>query len=207
MVGAVTVLIAIVAVFLAYNANSGLPFVPVYRVSVDIPNAARMTPTTRSGSAACGSASWSRSTRCRARTDTATAATEHTDGRARAAADRGTAEPEARQDRRAAAAGLDLPRPLPLGVRPQVPRDRARRGPPAPEGHVFDGTDDGELCDLPTDGGQFASSIPEESRNGCFQGQTEFDEINDTFDNRRPAARSARTWSATEARLRAAGCR
>ena len=42
MVGAVTVLIAIVAVFLAYNANSGLPFVPVYRVSVDIPNAARM---------------------------------------------------------------------------------------------------------------------------------------------------------------------
>src|SRR5687768_16156797 len=43
MVGAVTVLIAIVAVFLAYNANNGLPFVPVHRVSVEIPNAARLT--------------------------------------------------------------------------------------------------------------------------------------------------------------------
>ena len=43
MVGAVTTLIVIVAVFLAYNANNGLPFVPVYRVSVEIPNAARLT--------------------------------------------------------------------------------------------------------------------------------------------------------------------
>ena len=34
MVGAITTLIVIVAVFLAYNANNGLPFVPVYRVSV-----------------------------------------------------------------------------------------------------------------------------------------------------------------------------
>ena len=42
MVGAVTTLIVIVAVFLAYNANNGLPFVPVYRVSVDVPNAARL---------------------------------------------------------------------------------------------------------------------------------------------------------------------
>jgi ABC-type transporter Mla subunit MlaD len=43
MVGAVTTLIVIVAVFLAYNANAGLPFVPVYRVSVEIPDAARLT--------------------------------------------------------------------------------------------------------------------------------------------------------------------
>jgi hypothetical protein len=28
LIGAVTVLVAIVAVFLAYNANNGLPFVP-----------------------------------------------------------------------------------------------------------------------------------------------------------------------------------
>src|SRR5919106_6250702 len=41
-VGAVTTLIVIVAVFLAYNANQGLPFVPVYRVSVEVPNAARL---------------------------------------------------------------------------------------------------------------------------------------------------------------------
>jgi ABC-type transporter Mla subunit MlaD len=43
MVGAITTLIVIVAVFLAYNANQGLPFVPTYRVSVEIPNAARVT--------------------------------------------------------------------------------------------------------------------------------------------------------------------
>src|SRR5918996_4086543 len=42
MVGAITSLIVIVAVFLAYNANQGLPFVPVYRVSVEVPNAARL---------------------------------------------------------------------------------------------------------------------------------------------------------------------
>jgi len=39
MVGAVTALIAILAVFLAYNANNGLPFVPSYRISVQVPNA------------------------------------------------------------------------------------------------------------------------------------------------------------------------
>jgi ABC-type transporter Mla subunit MlaD len=43
MVGAITTLIVIVAVFLAYNANQGLPFVPTYRVSVEFPNAARLT--------------------------------------------------------------------------------------------------------------------------------------------------------------------
>ena len=39
MVGALTVLIVIVAVFLAYNANNGLPFVPTYRISANVPNA------------------------------------------------------------------------------------------------------------------------------------------------------------------------
>src|SRR5688500_4011572 len=42
MVGAITTLIVIVAVFLAYNANQGLPFVPTYRVSVELPNASRL---------------------------------------------------------------------------------------------------------------------------------------------------------------------
>jgi virulence factor Mce-like protein len=36
LVGAVTVLVAIVAVFLAYNANQGLPFVPTYDVSAEL---------------------------------------------------------------------------------------------------------------------------------------------------------------------------
>ncbi len=39
MVGAVTVMVIILAVFLAYNANTGLPFVPTYRLSVLVPNA------------------------------------------------------------------------------------------------------------------------------------------------------------------------
>jgi virulence factor Mce-like protein len=44
LVGAITTLIVIVAVFLAYNASTGLPFVPTYRVSVEMPNAARVSP-------------------------------------------------------------------------------------------------------------------------------------------------------------------
>jgi virulence factor Mce-like protein len=44
LVGALTTLIVIVAVFLAYNANSGLPFVPTYQVSVVVPNANALVP-------------------------------------------------------------------------------------------------------------------------------------------------------------------
>jgi virulence factor Mce-like protein len=44
LVGAVTLLVVVVAVFLAYNANSGLPFVPTYEVKVETPNAARLIP-------------------------------------------------------------------------------------------------------------------------------------------------------------------
>lgn len=39
LVGAVTVLVVIVAVFLAYNANNGLPFVSTYNLKARIPNA------------------------------------------------------------------------------------------------------------------------------------------------------------------------
>ncbi|MEY2517461.1 MAG: phospholipid/cholesterol/gamma-HCH transport system substrate-binding protein, partial [bacterium] len=41
-IGAVTVLIVVAAVLLAYQANRGLPFVPVKQVKVDVPNAARL---------------------------------------------------------------------------------------------------------------------------------------------------------------------
>ncbi len=41
-VGAVTVLVIVVAVLLAYQANRGLPFVPVFELKVDTPNAARL---------------------------------------------------------------------------------------------------------------------------------------------------------------------
>lgn len=39
LVGAVTVLVIIVAVFLAYNANNGLPFVSTYNLNARVPNA------------------------------------------------------------------------------------------------------------------------------------------------------------------------
>ena len=42
LVGAVTVLVAIVAVFLAYNANQGLPFVPTYDVSAELPGGSNL---------------------------------------------------------------------------------------------------------------------------------------------------------------------
>jgi hypothetical protein len=42
LVGAVTVLVTIVAVFLSYNATSGLPFVPTYDLNANLPNAAQL---------------------------------------------------------------------------------------------------------------------------------------------------------------------
>jgi phospholipid/cholesterol/gamma-HCH transport system substrate-binding protein len=38
LIGALTVLITVVAVFLAYNANNGLPFVPTYELKAQLPN-------------------------------------------------------------------------------------------------------------------------------------------------------------------------
>ncbi len=42
LIGAVTVLVALVAVFLAYNANEGLPFVPTRELKVDISNGSEL---------------------------------------------------------------------------------------------------------------------------------------------------------------------
>jgi ABC-type transporter Mla subunit MlaD len=42
LLGAVTVLVILVAVFLAYNANSGLPFVPTRELKVDVDNGANL---------------------------------------------------------------------------------------------------------------------------------------------------------------------
>src|SRR5947209_1182559 len=42
LVGAITVLIVVVGVFLAYNANKGLPFVPTYDINAHVPNAANL---------------------------------------------------------------------------------------------------------------------------------------------------------------------
>ena len=42
LVGAITVLVALISVFLAYNANSGLPFVPTYDVKAEIPGGSNL---------------------------------------------------------------------------------------------------------------------------------------------------------------------
>jgi virulence factor Mce-like protein len=42
LVGAVTVLIIIVGVYLAYNANKGLPFVPTYDLKAELPNGQKL---------------------------------------------------------------------------------------------------------------------------------------------------------------------
>jgi virulence factor Mce-like protein len=42
LIGAATILVIIVAVFLAYNANNGLPFVPTYQLDAQVPNAANL---------------------------------------------------------------------------------------------------------------------------------------------------------------------
>jgi virulence factor Mce-like protein len=42
LIGAVTVLVTIVAVFLSYNANTGLPFVPTYELKANLPNASQL---------------------------------------------------------------------------------------------------------------------------------------------------------------------
>jgi len=44
LIGAVTVLVAIVAVFISYSANQGLPFVPTYKLNAEIPNGAKLVP-------------------------------------------------------------------------------------------------------------------------------------------------------------------
>ena len=42
LIGAVTVLVAVVAVFLAYNATNGLPFVPTRQLKIDFTNGAAL---------------------------------------------------------------------------------------------------------------------------------------------------------------------
>ncbi len=44
LVGAVTMLVVVVAVFLAYNANQGLPFVPTTTLKVRVANGANLLP-------------------------------------------------------------------------------------------------------------------------------------------------------------------
>jgi virulence factor Mce-like protein len=44
LIGAITTLIVVVAVFLSYNANNGLPFVPTYNIKVELPEGSGLQP-------------------------------------------------------------------------------------------------------------------------------------------------------------------
>ena len=58
LIGAATTLVIIVAVFLAYNANNGLPFVPTYQLKAEVPERGEpRAAATRCASAARASAS------------------------------------------------------------------------------------------------------------------------------------------------------
>ena len=182
MVGAITTLIVIVAVFLAYNANNGLPFVPVYRVSVVVPNAARLVPNNevRIGGSRVGVVESIDAVRLPLDDPEADTVVQRRHRRGRR-----PAQPEARQVGVAASRGLDLPDSLQVVVRPQVPRDHPRRRARwRAEGFVFNGTNDN---DDPADDDEQILSIDEIESNegaddGTFVAQTEFDEIGNTFD-------------------------
>jgi ABC-type transporter Mla subunit MlaD len=193
MVGAITTLIVIVAVFLAYNANNGLPFVPTYRVNVDIPNAARLVRNNevRIGGNRVGVVESITAVR-READQTEGTVSDSTD-----AIDADTSVDPAGDV--VARLGLKLDEnvaPLPEN---SIFRVRYKSsfglkflditrgdGPGVDQGYTFDGTDDN---DDPNDDDTEILSIDEVelndgAENGTFIDQTEFDDINNTFDQR-----------------------
>ena len=181
MVGAITTLIVIVAVFLAYNANNGLPFVPVYRVSVVVPNASRLVQNNevRIGGNRVG-------------------VVESIDA-VRLPVDDPAPDAQAGGDTSGVVAQLNLKLDKAASPLPENSIFRIRYkssfglkflevtrgdGPMAPEGFTFNGTNDN---DDPADDDNEILSIDEISENegaddGTFIAQTEFDEIGNTFD-------------------------
>jgi phospholipid/cholesterol/gamma-HCH transport system substrate-binding protein len=189
MVGAITTLVIVVAVFLAYNANNGLPFVPVYRVSVDVPNSARVTKSNevRIGGNRVGVVESIEP--IRTTPDGQAAQTSVSDSTSNSG-----------NDTCCVAAQLNLKLDKSVGPLPEDSIFRIRykstfglkyieivRGEStkmAPDGFKFNGLDDGGDCPLPIDPQTFLASEPQTSTNGCFQKQTEFDAISDTFDQK-----------------------
>jgi ABC-type transporter Mla subunit MlaD len=191
IIGAITTLIVVVAVFLAYNANNGLPFVPVYRVSVVVPNAARLVPNNevRIGGTRVGVVESIDAVRL---PDNENAGDDGSDVTATTATG-----PDGNTDGVVARLNLKLDKsasPIPEN---SIFRIRYKSafglkyleitrgdGPAAPEGFVFNGTNDN---DDPADTDNQILSIDEVAKNrgaddGTFIAQTEFDEIGNTFD-------------------------
>ena len=191
IIGAITTLIVVVAVFLAYNANNGLPFVPVYRVSVVVPNAARLVPNNevRIGGTRVGVVESIDAVRL---PENENAGDDGSDVTATT-----PTGPDGNTDGVVARLNLKLDKsasPIPEN---SIFRIRYKSafglkyleitrgdGPAAPEGFVFNGTNDN---DDPADTDNQILSIDEVAKNrgaddGTFIAQTEFDEIGNTFD-------------------------
>ena len=198
MVGAITTLIVIVAVFLAYNANNGLPFVPTYRVNVEIPNAARLA---RNNEVRIGGN--------RVGVVESITAVERDETSAQSGDTDAGGDPDTGavlEDTSEEAPGDVVARltlKLDKNVEP-IPQDSIFRvrykssfglkylevtrgdGPGAPAGFTFDGTND---VDSAGDTDSEILSLDEAADNpaaddGTFIEQTEFDEIGNTFDQR-----------------------
>ena len=109
LIGAATTLVVLVAVFLAYNANSGLPFVPTYQLKAEVPNAANLVVgnDVRIGGTRVG-----------------TVDDDHA-GRPQGRLGRRAARPQARDDDQAAARRLDRDRPPAVRARAEVRADHA----------------------------------------------------------------------------------
>jgi ABC-type transporter Mla subunit MlaD len=187
LVGTMTVLIVLVAIFLSYNANQGLPFVPVYRVSLDVPNASRLTRANevRIGGHRVGVVE-SIETVPESEAGEEATGTAGTEG--------GTI---ARVNMKLDQASSPLPRDSIFRVRylstfglkyVEVVRGT---GPPAPEGYVFNGTDDEGTCKLPVNLETYGRDAPAAARDGCFQPQAEFDDLANALD--RPAREDLQT--------------
>ena len=183
MVGAITTLIVIVAVFLAYNANNGLPFVSVYRVSVVVPNASRLVVNNevRIGGSRVGVVESIEAVR---------APVDDPDPDADASASGDTGGVAAELNLKLDKAAAPLPENSIFRIRYkssfglkflEITRGD---GEGAAEGFTFNGTNDN---DDPADDDEQILSIEEVDLNegaadGTFITQTEFDEIGNTFD-------------------------
>ena len=136
LVGAVTVLVVVVAVFLAYQANQGLPFVPTYKLSAELPDADSLVPGQRRADRRhprrpdqVGRAGDRQRRSLPERPDPAV----HRPGR--------EGEHGAQPGPPAAARGLDRGRPGAVGARAQVPRDRPRQLQPGLRARLDDAAD------------------------------------------------------------------
>ena len=182
MVGAIATLIVIVAVFLAYNANNGLPFVPVYRVSVVVPNAARLVENNevRIGGSRVGVVESISPVRLPVNDDASDS--ETTGGE--------TSGVVARLNLKLDRSAAPLPKNSIFRVRYKSTfglkflEINRGDGDGAPEGFTFNGTNDND--DPDDDDAQILSidevELNEGAEDGTFIAQTEFDEIGNTFD-------------------------